>query len=161
MTIGLTGLPARGTEYWRTLRLPGQRESWLPLGGLQHYTIEPADLKRTRDFYCEVLGLENGDRPPLDFPGYWLYSGGVATVHLMGTRKPREGIVVRGTEKRYEDTGRLDHIAFAASDVDSMRRRLQSKNVKFRESIVPRTGDTQFFLYDPDGVGVELNFRKG
>ena len=42
-----------------------------------------------------------------------------------------------------------------------MRKRLQSKNVKFRESIVPRTGDTQFFLYDPDGVGVELNFRKG
>jgi hypothetical protein len=25
---------------------------------------------------------------------------------------------------------------------------------------VPRTGDTQFFLYDPDGVGVELNFPK-
>jgi hypothetical protein len=25
---------------------------------------------------------------------------------------------------------------------------------------VPRTGDTQFFLYDPDGVGVELNFAK-
>jgi len=25
---------------------------------------------------------------------------------------------------------------------------------------MPRTGDTQFFLYDPDGVGVELNFPK-
>ena len=70
----------------------------MPLGGLQHYTIEPADLERTKEFYCDVLGLENGDRPPLDFPGYWLYSGGVATVHLMGTRKPREGIVVRGTD---------------------------------------------------------------
>jgi catechol 2,3-dioxygenase-like lactoylglutathione lyase family enzyme len=44
------------------------------------YTIEPADLERTKDFYCDVLGLENGDRPPLDFPGYWLYSGGSATV---------------------------------------------------------------------------------
>ncbi|MEH2497838.1 catechol 2,3-dioxygenase-like lactoylglutathione lyase family enzyme [Bradyrhizobium sp. AZCC 1678] len=130
------------------------------LGGLQHYTIEPSDLERTKDFYCDVLGLENGDRPPLDFPGYWLYSGGAATVHLMGTRKPREGIVVRGTEKKYEDTGRLDHIAFAATDVEGMRKRLQSKGVKFRESIVPRTGDTQFFLYDPDGVGVELNFPK-
>ena len=130
------------------------------LGGLQHYTIEPSDLERTKDFYCDVLGLENGDRPPLDFPGYWLYSGGTATVHLMGTRKPREGIVVRGTEKKYEDTGRLDHIAFAATDVEGMRKRLQSKDVKFRESIVPRTGDTQFFLYDPDGVGVELNFPK-
>jgi catechol 2,3-dioxygenase-like lactoylglutathione lyase family enzyme len=132
----------------------------MPLGGLQHYTIEPADLERTKEFYCDVLGLENGDRPPLDFPGYWLYSGGVATVHLMGTRKPREGIVVRGTEKKYEDTGRLDHIAFAATDVEGVRNRLQSRNVKFRESIVPRSGDTQFFLYDPDGIGVELNFAK-
>jgi len=64
------------------------------------------------------------------------------------------------TEKKYDDTGRLDHIAFAASDVEGMRKRLQSNNVKFRESIVPRSGDTQFFLYDPDGVGVELNFPK-
>ena len=78
----------------------------------------------------------------------------------MGTRKPRDGIVVRGTEKKYEDTGRLDHIAFAATDVDAVRKRLQSKNVSFREQIVPRTGDTQIFLYDPDGVGVELNFPK-
>ena len=99
----------------------------MPLGGLQHYTIEPADLERAKDFYCDVLGLQNGDRPPLDFPGYWLYSGGMATVHLMGTRKPREGIVVRGTEKKYQDTGRLDHIAFAATDVEGVRRRLQSK----------------------------------
>jgi catechol 2,3-dioxygenase-like lactoylglutathione lyase family enzyme len=132
----------------------------MPLGGLQHFTIEPQDLERTKNFYVDVLGLEIGDRPPLDFPGYWLCSSGQATVHLMGTRKPREGIIVRGTEKKYEDTGRLDHIAFAASDVEGMRKRLQTRNVKFRESIVPRTGDTQVFLYDPDGVGVELNFPK-
>lgn len=132
----------------------------MPLGGLQHFTIEPQDLEKTKHFYVDVLGLEIGDRPPLGFPGYWLYSGGTATVHLMGTRTPREGIVVRGTEKKYEDTGRLDHIAFAASDVEGVRKRLNSNNVKFRESIVPRTGDTQIFLYDPDGVGVELNFPK-
>jgi len=64
----------------------------MPLGGLQHYTIEPQDLERTKDFYVDVLGLENGDRPPLNFPGYWLYSGGQATVHLMGTREPREAM---------------------------------------------------------------------
>lgn len=132
----------------------------MPLGGLQHFTIEPQDLEKTKDFYVDVLGLEVGDRPPLGFPGYWLYSGCTPTVHLMGTRTPREGIVVRGTEKKYEDTGRLDHIAFAATDVEGVRKRLNSKNVKFRESIVPRTGDTQIFLYDPDGVGVELNFPK-
>ena len=48
----------------------------MPLGGLQHYTIEPQDLEKTKNFYVDILGLENGDRPPLDFPGYWLYSGG-------------------------------------------------------------------------------------
>jgi catechol 2,3-dioxygenase-like lactoylglutathione lyase family enzyme len=132
----------------------------MPLGTLQHFTIEPQDLERSKDFYVDVLGLKVGDRPPLDFPGYWLYSGGVATVHLMGTRKPREGIVVRGAEKKYDDTGRLDHIAFAATGVEGVRKQLTSKGVKFRESIVPRTGDTQIFLYDPDGVGVELNFPK-
>ena len=76
----------------------------------------------------------------------------------MATRKPREGIVVRGTAKKFDDTGRFDHIAFAASDLPGVRKRLESKSVKFREQIVPRTGAAQIFLYDPDGVGVELNF---
>ena len=130
----------------------------MPLGALQHYTIEPSNLEATKNFYCDVLGLENGDRPPLGFPGYWLYSGGVATVHLLGDRKPRDGIVVRGTEKKFDDTGRFDHIAFAATDIEGVRKRLESKEVKFREQMVPRTGGMQMFLYDPDGVGVELNF---
>ena len=130
----------------------------MPLGVLQHFTIEPSDLERTKNFYCDVLGLEDGDRPPLGFPGYWLYSGGVATVHLLGERKPREGIVVRGTEKKFEDTGRFDHIAFSATDLAGVRARLKKHNVQYREQVVPRTGAGQIFLYDPDGVGVELNF---
>ncbi|MCA0303132.1 MAG: VOC family protein [Proteobacteria bacterium] len=130
----------------------------MPLGVLQHFTIEPSDLERTKAFYCDVLGLEDGDRPPLGFPGYWLYSGGVATVHLLGERKPREGIVVRGTEKKFDDTGRFDHIAFAATDLAGVRARLKQHNVTYREQVVPRTGAGQIFLYDPDGVGVELNF---
>ena len=73
---------------------------------------------------------------------------------------PSDQLAEQMTACYFEDTGRLDHIAFAATDVDAMRKRLQTRNVKFRESIVPRTGDTQFFLYDPDGVGVELNFPK-
>jgi catechol 2,3-dioxygenase-like lactoylglutathione lyase family enzyme len=106
----------------------------MPLGALQHYTIEPSNLEATKDFYCDVLGLENGDR------------------------QPREGIVVRGTKKKFKDTGRFDHIAFAATDIDGVRDRLKARNVKFREQIVPRTGAAQIFLYDPDGIGVELTF---
>lgn len=125
---------------------------------LQHYTIEPVDLEATKDFYVDVLGLTVGDRPPLNFPGYWLYSGGVATVHLLGPREPREGIVVRPAGVRMENTGRLDHIAFGATGLAGVRERIRKNNVKFREQVLPRLGATQIFLHDPDGVGVEINF---
>src|SRR4030088_589347 len=130
----------------------------MPLGVLQHYTIEPSDLERNKTFYCAALALETADRPPLGFPGYWLYSGGVPTVHLLGPRTPREGITVRSTEQKSEVPVRFAHMAFAASDLPGVRKRLESRKVKFREQIVPRTGAAQIFLYDPDGVGVELNF---
>ena len=82
-------------------------------------------------------------------------------MHLLGPRKPREGIVVRGTKKKFKDTGRFDHIAFAAH---RHRRRAQAPEVQ--EGEVPRADRAahrrpQIFLYDPDGVGVELNFPPG
>ncbi len=43
------------------------------LNALNHFTIRTADLERTKAFYSEVLGLPVGYRPPLGFPGYWLY----------------------------------------------------------------------------------------
>lgn len=39
----------------------------MPLGTLQHFTIEPQDLERSKEFYVDALGLDIGDRPPLDF----------------------------------------------------------------------------------------------
>ena len=51
--------------------------------------LQVFDMPTSIRFYRDVLGLTVGFRPKLDFPGYWLYSGGTATVHLMGTRKAR------------------------------------------------------------------------
>ena len=58
----------------------------MPAQSLNHYTIRVRDLEATKDFYCDIVGLTVGDRPPLNFPGYWLYCGGVPTVHLIGYR---------------------------------------------------------------------------
>ena len=59
----------------------------MPAQSLNHYTILTRDLEATKDFYTDVVGLTVGDRPPLAFPGYWLYCGGVPTVHLIGYRR--------------------------------------------------------------------------
>lgn len=130
----------------------------MALHSLQHYTIEPADLEVTKDFYVEVLGLEVGDRPPLNFPGYWLYADGQAVVHLLGVREPREDIVVRPVGVPMDGTGRFDHVAFATTDLPGVRERLRRCGASFREHVLPRVGATQIFLVDPDGIGVELNF---
>jgi len=61
----------------------------MPAAELEHFTLECGDLRTTRDFYCDVLGLTEGFRPQMDFPGYWLYCGGVPVVHLM-KREPED-----------------------------------------------------------------------
>ena len=63
----------------------------MPAQSLNHYTILTRDLEATKAFYTDVVGLTAGDRPPLPFPGYWLYCGGVPTVHLIGYRCERCG----------------------------------------------------------------------
>lgn len=124
------------------------------LNALNHYTIRPADLERTRGFYETVLGLENGYRPPLNFPGYWLYCGGQPTVHLIGPRSDD----THPKERAAGPTGLLDHIAFSCTGLEEMRARLQRHGIAFEERVIPRDRQTQLFLHDPDGVAVELNY---
>ena len=122
------------------------------LNALNHFTIRVVDLERTKDFYAEILGLPVGHRPPLGFPGYWLYCGDIPTVHLIG---PREG---DGTPRASGATGLFDHIAFSCTGLAAMRANLAAHNIQFTERIIPRDRQTQLFLHDPDGIAVELNF---
>jgi len=124
------------------------------LDALNHYTIRPVDLEATKQFYAEVLGLEVGYRPPLAFPGYWLYCGGQPTVHLIGPREEEAGQAPRESGP----TGLLDHIAFSCTGLAVMKQRLKERGLRYEERVIPRDRQTQLFLYDPDGVAVELNF---
>ena len=123
----------------------------MPLGGLQHYTIEPQDLEKTKDFYCDVLGLENGDRPPLDFPGYWLYSGGEPVVHLI----PGGGAAVG----RNAET--IDHVGFRLKGYDAYRRKLDTAAIPYSTMDLPDLGERRLFVRTPGGILLELVFREG
>jgi catechol 2,3-dioxygenase-like lactoylglutathione lyase family enzyme len=124
------------------------------LNALNHYTIRPADLEATKDFYVDVLGLEIGYRPPLAFPGYWLYCGGQPTVHLIGPRADD----AHPKHREAGPTGLLDHIAFSCTGLQAMRANLAARGVRHEERVIPRDRQTQIFLHDPDGVAVELNY---
>ena len=79
----------------------------MPVGALNHINIYAVDLEASRRFWRDVLGFEDGDRPPLGFPGHWMWSGGAPTVHLVG---PRDTDGDR-PPRRAGPTGQFDHVA--------------------------------------------------
>jgi len=116
-----------------------------------HYNLRvpPAVLEPLRRFYCEVVGLQEGPRPPLASHGHWLYAGGQDVLHLSQMRpgEQRDGGAVNA----------FDHAAFRCSDRAAHERRLQQAGVAFRV-VQLEDGGAQVFLRDPAGNGVELNF---
>jgi len=129
----------------------------MALEGLEHYTISCADLDGTRDFYRDVLGLEDGFRPQLGFHGYWLYCGDVPVVHLLGAAN---ALPENRDARQGGDTGSLDHIAFRGHDAQATIARLKARGIGFRENQIRDIGLHQVFVRDPNGIMVEMNFRN-
>jgi catechol 2,3-dioxygenase-like lactoylglutathione lyase family enzyme len=134
----------------------------MPLLRLEHYLVLSDDIDGTRDFYCDVLGMREGFRPKLGFPGYWLYVGDVPSIHIAEWESyavwtKEVGIPI---SSRAESTGAVDHIAFNATGFDEIRARLQARGVEMNENLLDEIGLRQLFIYDPNGVPIELNFRS-
>ena len=125
-------------------------------------TIRPKDMEATRDFYANVVQLTVGDRPPFDFPGYWLYVGDVPVIHLVGGGDPLNAYFgdEAGPDEDIAGGGAVDHVAFlfAPKDFEPMRSGFDSAGVDYHHMVVPGLGLRQIFLKDPDGIRVELNF---
>ena len=129
---------------------------------MEHCLVVADDILRTRDFYRDSLGMEVGYRPPLAFPGYWLYLSGVPCIHIAEWKSYEDYTSSKGlpmTSKAFS-TGPVDHLAFNASGFEEMQARFQEMGVEFSEDLVPETGIRQLFLEDPNGLKIELNFSS-
>ena len=132
------------------------------LNRIDHLSIRTTRLDETRKFYCDVLGLEDGYRPPFKFGGAWLYSRGLAAVHVVEIDRANPGPVVEylgeAALTEADNSGSVDHLAFTAEDAPGMKARFQALGVPFRERLVPSMQLTQLFVDDPNGITIELNF---
>lgn len=114
---------------------------------MNHFTILAEDLEKTCDFYRELLGLEEGYRPAMGFPGVWLYAGEQAVLHVVARNplpQPRAGV--------------LDHMAFSAVDLAGTVRKLDRRSVRYQLARQVETSVWQLFFHDPNGARVELDF---
>ncbi|MEM7542380.1 MAG: VOC family protein [Pseudomonadota bacterium] len=128
----------------------------MPLTKLDHFLVFTNDLETTKDFYCDVLGMEVGDRPAFNFPGYWIYVDGRAVVHL--ATKSAELEQYLGDRDDSGGTGPIDHIAFTGEAINDFKNRFDQLEIPFHEREVPGFDLTQLFVDDPNGVKIELNF---
>jgi len=135
---------------------------------IDHINIRaPAGLlEQLRDFYCALLGLEEGFRPNFSSGGYWLYANDRPLVHLSlsGTAPdpaPRGGPESRrGSGPGSGPVSGMDHVAFRSSGVDGLRERLDGHGVPYRVSYVAELDLSQVFFTDPVGTGIEVNFPR-
>jgi catechol 2,3-dioxygenase-like lactoylglutathione lyase family enzyme len=137
---------------------------------INHFSIRSFDLAACERFYCDLLGLRVGPRPPFEFPGLWLYGGELdnyanAVVHIIGFDAKDPDSLTRYLGKRDDTamkngTGVLDHVAFFATGLAETLTRLKDKGAKCRERTMPALGLYQVFVDDPNGVTVELNFPE-
>lgn len=134
----------------------------MPLEKMEHFLVNSEDIDKTRDFYCQVLGMTEGFRPKLSFAGYWLYLGDIPCIHIADW----EGYQAFTKEMdipistRAHGTGPLDHIAFNASNYDGMLAKLKSFGLSFKHNELDEIGLRQIFVHDPNGLCIELNFRS-
>lgn len=121
---------------------------------IAHYNLHASRqaMDALRDFYCSVIGLREGPRPPFTRPGYWLYAEDEPIVHLVETRA--------GETRASGVATTFDHVAFYCKDRGEMEARLRSHSVEFTVDRVPQLGQVQLFLKDPAGNGIELNFSE-
>ena len=118
----------------------------MAIEGMNHFNVLTDDVEATRHFYCDILGLTKGERPPFKFDGLWLYAGGRPILHVSMARLPGER------------AGVIDHIAFTSSDLRGTVAKLQAHGIEHTVGQQAGTKIWQLFCHDPMGVKVELDF---
>jgi catechol 2,3-dioxygenase-like lactoylglutathione lyase family enzyme len=120
----------------------------MPVIGMNHFTVLAKDLEATRDFYLAVLGLVEGHRPNLGFPGAWLYIGDAAVLHI-----------VAGRPLPADPRGVLDHMAFSGRDLVGTVCKLEARDIAYDLRRQQDSGIWQLFCFDPNGARVEMDFE--
>ena len=124
----------------------------MPVTGFDHYNLRAPRpvLEELKSFYCDVVGLTVGDRPPFRRFGYWLYAADRPVLHLSeadATELRSRTAVTTFAHAAFNCTGRAD-----------FERRLTALGIAYRTALVPLLNLAQLFFHDPAGNGVELQF---
>ncbi|MGY3851430.1 VOC family protein [Aeromonas aquatilis] len=130
----------------------------MTIRAIDHFTLRTRELEQTVAFYREVMGLQEGDRPPFPFAGRWLYADGRPLLHLVDSSTDEGLASYLGLRGEEQGSGCIDHISLRAEGPDEVQARLLLLDIPFVSRWIPERGELQLFLRDNNGVMVELLF---
>jgi len=119
------------------------------IASLDHVNLRTTRLDEMIEWYCNMLGMQVGPRPPFPFPGAWLYVGEHAYVHLVGVEAEATGS---------ETELKLEHFAFSANGLDSFEAHLKTNDVRYHRADLTAVDIVQLNVWDPDGNHVHIDF---
>ncbi|WP_322032428.1 VOC family protein [Paraburkholderia sp. J76] len=122
---------------------------------LDHVTLVTPDLEGTCRFFRDIVGFEDGPRPPFRVDGHWLYANGRAVVHLVDATAPAR----MGGGSSALAAPRIDHVAFRVAPGEAWRalvERLAAHRVPYELADVPASAQVQLFVALAPGVAVEF-----
>jgi catechol 2,3-dioxygenase-like lactoylglutathione lyase family enzyme len=136
----------------------------MPISHIEHFLVAADDIDATRDWYARVLGMKPGAHPDFGFPVHWMYLGDTDIVHIGPSARQAGEIQKKFLGRTSQDTGAgtgaLDHIAFRATGLRGMLEHLKKEKVFFTRRRANGQALFQLFLYDPNGVKIELNYAS-
>lgn len=129
-----------------------QQKARAVINHIAHYVI---DLKKSTDFYMNIVGLDTIPEPFHDGKHSWFSIGVKSHLHL-----------ISGMEKPVNDNKHI-HLCFSVPDMDAFVKVLEKNGIEFEDwpgvknKVTARVdGVKQIYFKDPDGYWLEINDAK-
>ncbi|HMR92727.1 MAG TPA: VOC family protein [Chitinophagaceae bacterium] len=119
---------------------------------INHLALFVTDLKKSTDFYQQVIGLDTIPDPFRDGKHTWFSMGGKSQLHLIAGADSLPG------------QPKSHHLCFSVESTDGFIENLEARSVAYENwageanATTTRTdGVKQLWLQDPDGYWIEIN----
>jgi len=121
---------------------------------IDHVTLVVKNLEASKQFYVDLLGMEEVPRPAFSFAGSWFQAGNTQ-IHLI--LEHTESGSAGNVQPDERVKSRTHHLAFLVEDATKAAEQLTGKGIDLISGPRPRPdGAIQVFLNDPDGHVVEI-----
>ncbi len=122
---------------------------------LNHTAINVTNLKKSVDFYNDIIGLQNIPEPFKDGKHAWFKTGEKTSLHII------EGATE--TKEYYKS----NHTCYSVSSVTDFVAKLKLNNIQWEDAkgqaaaiTIRVDGVKQVYFKDPDGYWIEINDAK-